>query len=128
MPLDAITISALAAELSEPLTGAKIDKVQQPERDIIILSLRANGQNTKLLLSSGTGTARVHISTQHYENPKTPPMFCMLLRKHIVGARINSISQPDMERLLCFELHALDEMGVETKKSLIVEMMGATPT
>ncbi|NLV86336.1 MAG: hypothetical protein GX025_03860 [Clostridiales bacterium] len=124
MPLDAITISALAEELSGPLTGAKIDKVQQPERDIIILSLRTNGQNLKLLLSSGTGTARVHISTQHYENPKAPPMFCMLLRKHIVGARISRISQPDMERLLCFELDTLDEMGVETKKSLIVEMMG----
>ncbi len=124
MPLDAITINALAAELSGPLTGAKIDKVQQPERDIIILSLRAKGQNIKLLLSSGTGTARVHISSQHYENPKTAPMFCMLLRKHIIGARISRISQPEMERLLCFELLTLDEMGVETKKSLIVEMMG----
>ncbi len=124
MPLDAITINALSQELCQSIVGAKIDKVQQPERDTLILSLRGSGQNTKLLLSAGVGTARVHISTETYENPQSPPMFCMLLRKHLVGARIAAITQPDMERMLCLELDAFDEMGIEVKKQLIVEMMG----
>ena len=124
MPLDAITITALAAELRTAITGVKIDKVQQPERDTIVLSLRGSGQSSKLLLSAGTGTARVHISTVSYENPQSPPMFCMLLRKHLIGARIAGISQPEGERMLCFELDAFDEMGVEVKKRLIIEMMG----
>lgn len=124
MPLDAVTIKALACELSGSIQGAKIDKVQQPERDTIILTLRKAGQNVKLLLSAGVGTARIHISTQSYENPQSPPMFCMLLRKHLIGARISEISQPDMERMLVFSFEGYDEMGVAQKKQLIVEMMG----
>jgi len=124
MPLDAITIHALANELSSTIVGSKIDKVQQPSRDTLILSLRGNGHNDKMLLSAGTGTSRVHFLNEPYENPKSPPMFCMLLRKHLVGARISEISQPNMERMLVFDLDAYDEMGLETKKQLIIEMMG----
>jgi len=124
MPLDAATIYALANELKAKLVGTKIDKVQQPSRDTLILSLRGNGLNEKLLLSSGSGTARVHFINEAYENPQSPPMFCMLLRKHIVGARIAEISQPDMERMLVFDLDTRDEMGMEAKKQLIIEMMG----
>lgn len=80
MPLDAITIKALAAELDEKLCGGKIDKVQQPERDMLLLSLRARGGNMRLLLSAGTGSARAHISAAAFENPAEPPMFCMLMR------------------------------------------------
>lgn len=124
MPLDAITIHALANELRSALVGSKIDKVQQPSRDTLILSVRGNGHNDKLLLSAGSGTARVHFLNEAYENPQSPPMFCMLLRKHLVGARISDISQPNMERMLVFDLDAYDEMGMETKKQLIIEMMG----
>ena len=124
MPLDAITIHALADELRCAIVGSKIDKVQQPSRDTLILSVRGNGHNDKLLLSAGTGTARVHFLNEAYENPQSPPMFCMLLRKHLVGARISDISQPNMERMLIFDLDAYDEMGTETKKQLIIEMMG----
>lgn len=124
MPLDAITVNALFVELSETLIGAKIDKVQQPEGDTLLLSLRGGGQNKKLLISAGVGTARVHLSTESYENPAAPPMFCMLLRKHLVGAKISGLSQPNMERMLIFELDTYDEMYVETKKQLVVEMMG----
>ncbi len=124
MPLDAITINALANELRATVVGAKIDKVQQPENDTLLLSLRGGGQNEKLLISAGVGTARAHLSTQAYENPLAPPMFCMLLRKHLVGARISGLNQPNMERLLVFELDTYDEMYVETKKRLVVEMMG----
>lgn len=123
MPLDSICINALAEEL-QFVVGSKIDKVQQPERDLLILSLRDAGKNDRLLISAGVGTARVHICTESYENPQQPPMFCMLLRKHIVGARISALYQPEFERMLVFELKAYDEMGVEVKKKLVVEMMG----
>lgn len=124
MPLDAITVNALTKELSPRIVGAKIDKVQQPENDTLLLSLRGGGQNEKLLISAGVGCARVHLSTIAYENPNVPPMFCMLLRKHLQGAKISGLTQPNMERMLIFELDTFDEMYVETKKRLIVEMMG----
>lgn len=124
MPLDAITLSALAEELKSALVGTKIDKVQQPSRDTLILSVRGNGRNEKLLISAGTGTSRVHFLNESYENPQSPPMFCMLLRKHLVGARIADVSQPNMERMLVFDLDTYDEMGTEAKKQLIMELMG----
>jgi predicted ribosome quality control (RQC) complex YloA/Tae2 family protein len=124
MPLDAVCIYGLAAELREGIVGGRIDKVQQPERDMLIFSLRAKGENLRLLLSSGTGNARVHVTRAAYENPSEPPMFCMLLRKHLVGARVVSVSQPDWERMLCFELDCYDEMGVSSRKKLVVEMIG----
>lgn len=124
MPLDAITINALGNELRPAVAGARIDKVQQPGRDTVILSLRGPAGNCKLLIAAGTGAARVHLSTESYENPQQPPMFCMLLRKHLVGARVVDITQENMERMLAFELDAYDEMGVPCKKRLIVELMG----
>ncbi|MEG0035116.1 MAG: NFACT RNA binding domain-containing protein [Oscillospiraceae bacterium] len=124
MPLDAICINALTSELSVQLEGAKIDKVQQPERDTLILTLRVNGKNSRLLISAGVGTARIHFSNESYENPQSPPMFCMLLRKHLVGARILSLTQPEFERMMIFNLETYDEMGIAMQKQLIVEMMG----
>ena len=124
MPLDAITMCALANELKGVLIGSKIDKVQQPSRDTLILTVRGNGMNGKLLISAGTGTARVHFQGETFENPQTPPMFCMLLRKHLVGARIADLTQPNMERMLIFDLDTYDEMGSESKKQLILELMG----
>ena len=124
MPLDAVTINAVAAELRSAVSGARIDKVQQPGRDTVILSLRGPAGNCKLLLAAGTGTARVHLSTESYENPQQPPMFCMLLRKHLIGAKVVDITQENMERMLSFELDAFDEMGVACRRRLIVELMG----
>ena len=124
MPLDAICLSALTGELSETLTGAKIDKIQQPERDMILLSLRGRGENLRLLIAAGTGNARVHLTKSAFENPAEPPMFCMLLRKYLTGARILSISQPKFERVLKLELETRDELGVEGHKTLIAELIG----
>ena len=124
MPLDAVCIHALAGELEEKLAGGRIDKVQQPEKDLLLLSLRAKGENLRLLLSAGTGSARVHLSRAAYENPPEAPMFCMLLRKHLVGARILSVRQPDWERMLILDLEARDELGVGSRKQLIAEMIG----
>ncbi len=124
MPLDAVTVYALTDELSNMCLGAKIDKVQQPERSMVIFHLRTNGGNKKLLVSVGSGNARAHLTSAAFENPAEPPMFCMLLRKHLVGARIISVTQPDFERLICIELETFDELGVSTRKKLIAELMG----
>ena len=124
MPLDAITLTALCRELREKLEGAKIDKVQQPERDMLVLSLRGKGGNQRLLIAAGAGNARVHITGESMENPAEPPMFCMLLRKHLVGARIASLEQPDHERMLVLSLDTRDEMGDVSRKNLVVEMIG----
>lgn len=124
MPLDAVTVSALAKELSERLEGGRIDKVQQPERDMLLLSLRAKGENLRLVIAAGTGNARAGITRGSFENPAEPPMFCMLMRKHLVGARILSVTQPEYERLLIFTLDTHDELGVQSEKKLAVELIG----
>ena len=124
MPLDAVCIHALSTELSQRLEGGKIDKVQQPERDLLLLTVRAKGENLRLLLSAGTGSARVHVTESAFENPKEAPMFCMLMRKHLVGARILSVRQPEWERMLILELEARDEMAVSSRKLLVAEMIG----
>ena len=124
MPLDAICTAALAAELEQEITGGRIDKVQQPERDMLLLSLRANGRNRRLLIAAGTGNARVHLTEASFENPAEPPMFCMLLRKHLVGAHIVSIYQPEHERMLILLLDSCDELGIDSRKQLVVEMIG----
>ena len=124
MPLDAVTVSALAKELNERLEGGKIDKVQQPERDMLLLSLRAKGENLRLVIAAGTGNARAGITRGSFENPAEPPMFCMLMRKHLVGARILSVTQPEYERLLIFKLDTHDELGVQSEKKLAVELIG----
>ena len=124
MPLDAICTAALAAQLEQEIAGGRIDKVQQPERDMLLLSLRANGRNRRLLIAAGTGNARVHLTEASFENPAEPPMFCMLLRKHLVGAHIVSIFQPEHERMLILLLDTCDELGVEARRQLVVEMIG----
>ena len=124
MPLDAICLSALTSELSEKLSGAKIDKVNQPERDMVLLSMRGRGENLRLLIAAGTGNARVHLTKSGFENPAEPPMFCMLLRKYLTGARILSVKQPKNERVLKLELETRDELGVEGHKTLVAELIG----
>ncbi len=124
MPLDSVFLSGLTRELADRIVGARIDKVQQPERDLLIFSLRMADGSGRLLMHGGVGSARVHLTGGRFENPATPPMFCMLLRKHLTGARISSLEQPQDERLLLLHLDARDEMGAETKRTLAAEMMG----
>jgi predicted ribosome quality control (RQC) complex YloA/Tae2 family protein len=124
MPLDGVFIGQLAQELNRELAGMKIDKVRQPERDSVVLALRGNGGSCRLLICFGSGNARVCVTQQEYENPAQPPMFCMLLRKHLVGARILQITQPERERMLLFSLTAYDELGNAGSKTLAVELLG----
>ncbi|MBR6114379.1 MAG: NFACT family protein [Oscillospiraceae bacterium] len=112
MPLDAIVLTALRREMEPVLLGAKIDRISMPERDMLVLFLRSRQSgNVKLLISLRPGSARVHLTEQSFENPPQPPMFCMLLRKHLLGARITALEQPEGERSLTFRLDSSDELN-----------------
>ena len=124
MPLDAVFLSALTAELSQTVVGSRIDKIQMPTRDLVILQFHGQNGNGKLLLSASSGSPRLHLTTTSPENPAQPPMFCMLLRKHLSGGRIVSLCQPPMERLVDITLDCTDEMGEKAQKHLILELMG----
>ena len=124
MPLDAICLGAVTYELNEVLAGCRVEKVYQPDRDEIVLQTRGQGGAKRLLISIAAGAARVHFIDAARENPAAPPMFCMLLRKHVQGAKIAAIVQPAVERMLTIELDTTDEMGVPCKKHLICELMG----
>ena len=121
MPLDAICLQAVVEELKPQLLGLRIDKVQQPARDQVILLLRGN---RRLLLNAGANAPRIQLTEISRDNPAEPPMFCMLLRKHLVGARVADIVQPPLERLVRIELDITDDFGQPGKRTLILEAMG----
>ncbi|MCI6256495.1 MAG: NFACT family protein [Clostridiales bacterium] len=124
MPLDAICLSALVEELRAALLGGKIDKIYQPGRDEVVLHVRGAAGNVKLLLSASPSQPRAQLTELSRENPGTPPMFCMLLRKHLTGGRILDITQPPMERLVDFRLETIDELGDRVERRLVLECMG----
>ena len=124
MALDTVTVSALAEELSARLTDGRIEKIQQPEKDLLLLTIRAEGENRKLLIRAAGPNSRVHLTEQSFENPKEAPMFCMLLRKYLTGARIRSVEQPNGDRLIAFRLESRNELGDSAELSLITELMG----
>ena len=124
MPLDAVYLAELRKELDGSISGMKIDRVHQPEKDVVVLSLRGSGQSLRLLLCFGSGSPRICLTQAEYENPAQPPMFCMLLRKHLIGARIESVEQPEMERLLLLRLTAYNELGEPAPKTLAAELLG----
>jgi len=124
MPLDAICLSAVKTELSKKIIGARIDKISQPEKDLLIVSLRGRSETWRLLISCSSSDMRVHFTEHRYQNPTSPPMFCMLLRKHLIGAGIISINQPPAERVLEFLFRAPDALGTVTEKRLIIELIG----
>jgi len=124
MPLDALCLSGLVHELNTALAGAKIDKIYQPGRDEVVLALRAQQGNVKLLISASPNHPRPQLTRISRENPDTPPMFCMLLRKHLGGGRILSITQPPLERVVEFRLETLDELGDRVERRLVLEAMG----
>ncbi len=123
MALDAILLSGVIAELRPKLIGARIDKVQQPERDKILLSVRG-GENLRILIDAGAGSGRLQQTKMSFENPAEPPMFCMLLRKYLTGGRIESIEQPDWERLAIVNITSRSELGDKVDLRLAVELVG----
>ena len=124
MGLDAICLTAVLEELRGTLEGGRIDKVYQPSRDEIVLAVRGAGENVKLLLSASPNGPRLHLTKEVRENPAQPPMFCMLLRKHLTGARFLRLEQPELERIVLLRLESTDELGDKVLRTLVLEAMG----
>ncbi len=121
MPLDAVCLSGVVRELQNELIGLRIEKIQQPARDQVILTLRGN---RKLLLCASATQPRIHLTTISRENPSVAPMFCMLLRKHLGSGRIAAIEQPALERVVSLTVDMVDEMGEVGQRRLVLECMG----
>ncbi len=124
MALDGAMLHLIKNELEQGITGAKVDKVFQPAREMIILAMRGKNMNHKLLISAAANSARIHFTRYPVENPAQPPMLCMLLRKKLCGARLASIEQAGFERVLMLKFEAHNELGDEITLSLAVEIMG----
>ena len=120
MPLDAICLQGVVGELAPQLTGSRIEKIQQPARDQLVLLLRGS---RRLLLNAGANQPRLHLTAQLRDNPSQPPMFCMLLRKHLSGGIIESVRQEPLERVVTLTVLAADELGERSRFTLIWEGM-----
>lgn len=126
MAFDAYFLSAVLTEIRNSAIGARVEKIHQPGRDTVILHLKCADGRQKLLFGINPTAPRLHFTAASPENPPEPPMFCMLLRKHLGGARLVDISQPPMERCATFTFDCIDELGDPTQKKLVAELMGRT--
>ena len=125
MAFDGLVVHSICDELSSKLVGGKIDKIYQPENDEIVLHIRNNKENFKLVLSASSSNPRIYLSnTYKKENPINAPMFCMLLRKYIQSGNIINVSQVGFERIVKITIESLDELKTKTTKDLIIEIMG----
>ena len=121
MPLDAICLQAVVEEIAPLVEGSRIEKIQQPARDQVVVLLRGN---KRLLLCASPNQPRLHLTEILRDNPSQPPMFCMLLRKHLSSGRIVSVEQIPLERAVTFTIEATDELGEQSRFSLILELLG----
>ena len=126
MAFDAFFLSAVLEEIRTVAVGARVEKIHQPSRDTVILLLRCESGRNKLLFAPNPAAPRLHLTSASPENPAEPPMFCMLLRKHLSGARLAKIEQLPMERCAQFFFDCTDEMGYPVQKRLVAELMGRT--
>ena len=124
MAFDGFLVAGLVQELNTVLTGGRIQKIAQPERDALLLTIKNNGSQHRLLLSASASLPLLYLTKDNRPAPATAPGFCMLLRKHLGSARILSITQPGLERIVRFELEHLNELGDVCRKHLILELMG----
>ena len=126
MAFDAFFLSAVLEEVREKCIGARIDKIHQPSRDTLILQMHSREYRSKLLFAANPTAPRLHLTNASPENPAEPPMFCMLLRKHLMGAKLSEVTQIPMERCATFTFDCTDEMGFPVRKRLVAELMGRT--
>jgi predicted ribosome quality control (RQC) complex YloA/Tae2 family protein len=124
MALDGIFLRHLRRELEQTALHAKVDKIYQPNREELVLSLRTRYDTYKLLLSARANSARAHFTTESIENPKQPPMLCMLLRKRLTSAKLVQVRQQDLERVLFLDFDGYNELGDLVRMTLAVEIMG----
>lgn len=124
MAFDGITIANITKELSQTLLGGRIYKIAQPESDELLLTIKNNGSQYRLVLSADASLPLVYLTESNKPSPLTAPGFCMLLRKHLQNARIIAVTQPGLERIIHLELEHLNELGDICSKKLIIEIMG----
>ncbi len=124
MAFDAGMLACALHELREESLGARVEKVYQPERDEIVLQIRSRSGGRRILINAGANNPRIGFSVEQKENPQNPPMLCMLLRKHLSGAKLCSVEQAGFERVAILGFETRDEMGYECKKYLVAEIMG----
>jgi predicted ribosome quality control (RQC) complex YloA/Tae2 family protein len=124
MAFDGVFTYAITKELQQALEGGRITKIHQPFAHELVLQIRSYGRNYKLLLSAHPSYARVHLTNETYDNPTEPPMFCMLLRKHLEGSIIEAIRQVDFDRIITIETKGRNEIGDIHTRQLIIEIMG----
>ena len=124
MALDGIFLSKVKNELREKAVGLRVDKVNQPTRDEVILNLRGKGCNYKLLLCVRADSPRLHFTSHNIDNPPVPPMFCMLLRKHLTGAMIKDVRQHETDRIIFIDFDATNEIGDRVELTIVMEIMG----
>ena len=124
MPMDGLTVGFAARELDDILRDGRIDKITQPERDTVVLVIRAGGANHRLLLCASPNNARCHLTMNSYSNPLEPPAMCMLMRKQIAGARITGVRQVEGDRIVHVDMDAVNELGDHVLRRLVLEIMG----
>ncbi len=126
MALDACYLSFLAKEIDQKVAGARVEKLYQPAKDEIILHLRAPGVRTRLLLCCAPNCARITLTQKDAENPAQPPLFCMVLRKHLMGARLERVWMPQFERAIFLEFTGKNDFFEPVRKYLVLEILGRT--
>ena len=122
--MDGMMISCVVRELRESLIGGRVDRISQPEKDLLLMQVRSQSKTVRLLLSASPDTGRIHLTKEHFVNPVEAPMFLMLMRKHLTGARILDVTQWEGDRVVLMEMESRDELGDLGKKELYLELMG----
>ncbi|MBE7011663.1 MAG: fibronectin/fibrinogen-binding protein [Ruminococcaceae bacterium] len=123
MSFDGLVTNSIVRELKNRISDGKINQIHQPERDEIVIAIRTYEQNYKLILSASASNPRVHLTESKKENPITAPLFCMILRKHLVGGKIISICQEGFDRVIKIGIESYTELGDLTVKTLVIEIM-----
>ena len=124
MALDGVFLSIIKTEIEQTALGGRVDRISQPSREEVIFSLRCKGGGCKLLLSANADSPRIHFTETGVENPKTPPMFCMLLRKHLNSGKLIQVRQMGLDRILHLIFESVNEMGDLVQVTVAVEIMG----
>ncbi|HZK34410.1 MAG TPA: NFACT RNA binding domain-containing protein, partial [Bacillota bacterium] len=124
MALDGVVINGIINELNDTIISGRIDRIFQPESDELHIIIRNKGANHRLLLSASANYPRIHITKHSKKNPATPPVFCMVLRKHLIGGRLISLHQPSFDRIVELTFEVITEMGDLVERRLIIEIMG----
>lgn len=124
MALDGIYLSKIRTEIENNALYSRVDKVSQPSKDELVLYLRGKNGPNKLLLCARANSPRIQFTSRTLENPATPPMLCMLLRKHLTGAMIKAVRQHQCDRILFIDFDASNEIGDRVLLTLCIEVMG----